>query len=243
MAGVNRLPASTSLVLAGGILATGGFNQTFGTLTLSGSSSLDLGSGASIVHFAASNLLSWSGTLSIANWTGDRHRGGGADQILFGTSATSLTLSELGEILFAGFPIGAAILPTGEIVPAAAPLPLRGDLDQDARITVADIASFMNALSDLHGYQSANSLTDPALTTIADVNGDGRIDNSDLQSLIGLVANTIAAGGSGNGSSTSNIHTVPEPSSVFLAIVGAVALLTALRRSHYGNRRTRIFLK
>ena len=57
-----------------------------------------------------------------------------------------------------------------------------GDIDRNSQITVADISALMAAFSNLNGYRSANGLTDPQLfLDVADVNGDGKIGNADLQ--------------------------------------------------------------
>jgi len=128
----NALPTASSLILGGGTLATGGFSQTnaLGTLTLSSDSAIDMGGiGSSILKFADSHLMSWSGTLTIADWNGSLS-GGGADELFLGLSNSGLTQAQLGEIVFVN-PDGlvgdyqATILATGEIVPVlgSAPVP------------------------------------------------------------------------------------------------------------------------
>src|SRR5205823_4789437 len=94
--------------------------------TLSSSSVIDL-LGTDVLHFAASNLQTWTGTLSIWNWNGIPATGGGAEQLLFGTDATGLTGTQLAEIVFYsdsgitqyGGPT--TILSTGEVVPIPEP--------------------------------------------------------------------------------------------------------------------------
>ena len=220
LAASDRLPSTSSLILNGGTFATAGFNQTLGTLNVAANSTFDLGSGASVLHFATSNALPWSGTLSIANWDGNGTVGNGPDQIVFGNSAAALSPAQLSDIQFAGYPLGALILSDGEIVPAAAPLPIPGDLNRDAHVTAADITSMMQALSNLNAFQSTNDLAAADLATIADVNHDGQINNADVQALIGLIATQAMNSGSGGGSVT----TVPEPSAVILFCIAAVAL-------------------
>lgn len=105
--------------------------------------------------------------------------------------------------------------------------PLRGDLNLDGSISVADISVLMNALSDLKTYETFHKLTDNALLNIADVNDDGFITNTDIQSLIAEVAN--AQGGQ------STVSAVPEPSAILLALCGAMAGL-ALTRSFRTER-------
>ena len=111
-----------------------------------------------------------------------------------------------------------------------------GDLDRNSQITVADISALMAALSNLNGYRSANGLSDPTLfDDVADVNGDGKVNNLDIQSLISLVANLATgspAPGSipGNVSSASAVSAVPEPHSVVLFVFGISVLAGMLRR-------------
>ena len=51
-----------------------------GALTLSASSIINMGSGSSIIAFAGSSAQTWTGTLSIYNWSGTPVTGGGTDQ-------------------------------------------------------------------------------------------------------------------------------------------------------------------
>ena len=76
----NRIADSAPITLAGGTFNTAGFSETVGALTLSASSIIDMGAGVSILHFADSHLASWTGTLSIWNWSGNPVIGGGTDQ-------------------------------------------------------------------------------------------------------------------------------------------------------------------
>jgi fibronectin-binding autotransporter adhesin len=105
-----------------GLFDTRGFNEMAGALTLSGDGRIELGNGASIVHFADSSAAAWSpGTLTIAGWTGAMS-GSGVDQLYFGNSAAGLTAAQLAQIHFldpSGFAPGvypAQILGTGELV-------------------------------------------------------------------------------------------------------------------------------
>ncbi|MEA3211368.1 MAG: fibronectin-binding autotransporter adhesin [Chthoniobacter sp.] len=113
---------SAAVTLTGSTLATAGFSETVGALTLgSGVATLDLGNGASVFHFAASNGHPWTGTLSITNWSGTL-TGGGTDQLFFGIDATGLTAGQIAGITFLnpdGFAPGtyaASLLATGELV-------------------------------------------------------------------------------------------------------------------------------
>jgi autotransporter-associated beta strand protein len=91
-----RISNSSPMVLGGGSFATGGFSETLNTLTLSSSSSIDFGAGASTVTFADSSSIGWTGTLSLLNFDV------GTDFLNFSTS-TGLTGTQLSEISLAGF--------------------------------------------------------------------------------------------------------------------------------------------
>jgi autotransporter-associated beta strand protein len=87
-----------NLILNGGSINSGGFNQTFGTLSLTAESTLDLGSGTSALTFANSSALAWSGTLHILDWTS------GSDSIKVGTGLGSLTFTQLAAISWDDLP-------------------------------------------------------------------------------------------------------------------------------------------
>jgi hypothetical protein len=126
------------MTLSGGTFATGGFGQasnTLGTLTLSTTSTIDLGSGASVVHYDVSSGQAWStgSTLYVDNWNGTFNTGGGTDQLLFGTTIDGITGSngtsggipdggQLSQIIFInpngdGGTWDATILSDGEVIP------------------------------------------------------------------------------------------------------------------------------
>jgi autotransporter-associated beta strand protein len=99
---------SGNLTLDGGRLEIegNGTSNTFGTLTLSSNSVIDLGhhTGERALIFAASEWITWIGTLSIWNWNGTNlygtSYGAGDRQIFFGSNSTSLTSSQLSQISF-----------------------------------------------------------------------------------------------------------------------------------------------
>ena len=119
------------MTLNGGTFNTGGFSETLGVLTLSLSSVIDMGAGNSILHFLDSSAATWTGTLSIWNWSGNT-LGGGTDQLYFGNgSGTGLTTSQLTQVKFYS-DAGTTILPYapgfsnftggfGEVVPVPEP--------------------------------------------------------------------------------------------------------------------------
>lgn len=122
----NQINDSAALTLAGGTFSTGdtvGFSETLGTLTLSGTSSIDLGTASHLLQFADSSALSgsWTGSLTIYGWTGLPYTSGTSGQIFFGSSNSTLTSSQLAMISFSGFGMGAVLLTNGELVPVAVP--------------------------------------------------------------------------------------------------------------------------
>jgi len=124
----NVIANSVDMNLGGGTFDTDGFNERVDTLTLSASSTIDMGAGASVLEFSDSSGVAWTGgaVLTVANWSGNLN-GGGTDQLTFGNSSTDLTATQVAQIRFlnpAGLPAGthaARILASGEIVPVPEP--------------------------------------------------------------------------------------------------------------------------
>jgi fibronectin-binding autotransporter adhesin len=121
----NALSDFGALSLTSATLATAGFSDSVGQLTLA-TATLDLGAGASVLQFSSSSAQTWSGILSITNWSGSP-TGGGTDQVYFGSFSSGLTSAQVAEVRFvdpAGFDPGtyaAQILATGEIVAVPEP--------------------------------------------------------------------------------------------------------------------------
>jgi fibronectin-binding autotransporter adhesin len=134
-ASTDRINDSATMTLNGGTFNTGGLSEHGGTnntagigaLTLQSSSIINMGSGTSIVAFADSSTKTWTGTLSIYNWSGDKDNGGGTDQLYFGTDTSGLTAAQLAEVQFysgngtGAFTTGAILLANGELVPVPEP--------------------------------------------------------------------------------------------------------------------------
>lgn len=131
----NQFNAATPapVTLAGGTLNAGGFSQGaaatvgIGALTLTSTSVINL-LNTSVLHFADSSGAAWTASqiLRIDNWSGSP-TGGGTEQLIFGSTSTGLSTTQLGQIQFldpAGFAAGtygATILSTGEVVPVPEP--------------------------------------------------------------------------------------------------------------------------
>ncbi len=122
----DQIGSAVPMTLNGGTFQTAGFNESLGTLKLTGSSLIDLGGGTSVLQFAASSGQAWTGgtLLTISNWSGSIN-GGGAERVLFGSNSSGLSASQINQVRFVnplGYPAGtytAVILATGEIVPVS----------------------------------------------------------------------------------------------------------------------------
>jgi hypothetical protein len=102
--------------------------------------------------------------------------------------------------------------------------PKKGDLNLDGRVTVADIAVMETALRDVNAFETQNGLTPSDLVDLGDANGDGVLNNADLQALLVRLAN----GGTGS------IAAVPEPSA--LALVGSAIMIVLVTAGGYSLR-------
>lgn len=120
----NVIRNNVDINLDGGTLDTNDFSERVGTLTLSASSTIELGGATSVLQFANSSAEAWDpgSILSINGWDGSP-AGGGSDQVIFRNNASPLTTGQLSQIRFlnpTGFAPGtytAKILANGEIVP------------------------------------------------------------------------------------------------------------------------------
>src|SRR5262249_10797081 len=97
-------------------------------------------------------------------------------------------------------------------------LMLPGDVNRDGKVDIADVSAMMNALDDLNAYEASHNLTNVQIQQFADLNGDGRLTDADIQGLIDLLAN---GGGTGGGSITA----VPEPPPLMLLAAAGVILI------------------
>ena len=115
---IASITSATNVEFAGN-MSSGGFNQTFGAITLSGNSIITLGTGSHALNFADCSSTFWdpTKTVVIKGWTGVGGASGTAGKIFFGTNASGLSSAQLGLISFTGY-TGALLLSTGELVPA-----------------------------------------------------------------------------------------------------------------------------
>jgi hypothetical protein len=104
-----------------------------------------------------------------------------------------------------------------------------GDFNLDGHVDSRDVTAMLAALTNLNAYQhgsnsQSETLADADLETIADLNGDGKITNGDLQSLLNLLK--------GGGGSTS----VPEPPACLLMLSAMAVWLASARRADNRSR-------
>jgi hypothetical protein len=88
---------------------------------------------------------------------------------------------------------------------------LKGDINRDGHVNATDILAMEGALADLPGYQLRTGANAQQLKDVADINGDNKVNNADLQKLLSYL---IAGNGSNNA--------VPEPGTGLLAILAGV---------------------
>ncbi|MDX2278176.1 MAG: autotransporter-associated beta strand repeat-containing protein [Saprospiraceae bacterium] len=118
--GANNVLPTVPFILAGGTLSTGsgaGFSETVGTLQLTASSTIALGSGVHTLTFANSSGTTWTAgqTLTITGWTSS------AGKIMVG--AGGLSTAQLAQVSFTGY-AGTGAISNGELVPASS-LPIK----------------------------------------------------------------------------------------------------------------------
>jgi autotransporter-associated beta strand protein len=231
--------------LAGGKLDTQGISQTFNSapLQLTSSSAIDLGISGSndVLHFADSSNATtnpWNSTavLRINNWTHGT-LGIDGDHITFDSqagAAAGLSANQLSQVHFTGFYGGSALTAvdstTKELVPANLNIPLtRGDLTNDKSIDASDLTKLLQALTNIPAYEASNPygrvLSGADFADLADINADGTVDNTDLQTLINdLLSGTPLPAVVLSGKATA-ASTVPEPSTWALLCLGSILLL------------------
>lgn len=121
----NQIIDNCQIIFKGGIFNANGNAEAVGVASLLANSEIQMLSGSSsILAFANSSGAGWTpgAALVIRGWDGNL-AGGGAEQLLFGSSASGLTPAQVSQISFVdplGAPAGtygAQILASGEVVP------------------------------------------------------------------------------------------------------------------------------
>ncbi len=89
---------------------------------------------------------------------------------------------------------------------------LPGDMNLDGVVDTADVAPFVQALTDPQAYMSQFGIDEDTMITLGDINDDGGFDTADVAPFVQLLV---------DGDSPS----VPEPGSLALLAMGMMALL------------------
>jgi hypothetical protein len=146
---IASITSANNIELAGN-MSSGGFNQTFGAITLSGNSIITLGTGSHALNFADCSASFWdtTKTLVIKGWTGTPSASGTAGKIFIGSTAAGLSTAQLGLVSFEGF-AGAILLPTGELVPATLSI---------QNPTILTLKHFPNPISDVLTLSNENDI-------------------------------------------------------------------------------------
>jgi hypothetical protein len=191
---------------------------------------LGFGSSQSWTNDVTAATHSWSGPQAIALLgTGSGVLNSNNDHIASGTVSTRLSdgaaqVAVMDPALFNGqrkkfTRLDLAFL--RDIGWQTIPYPLLvGDLDQNNLRTVADVQVMMSALANLSAYKTSHGFSNSDLLTVASVNGDNSVTNTDLEALLVMLANDIQP----------QISPVPEPRSCYLAVCGGLALGLVVRR-------------
>jgi hypothetical protein len=135
-----------------------------------------LSSGDAALTTGPINVLKTTGSLVLGDLFGNMS--------FYWPTATGLPI---GQSLFYSDGLSAQSVTIG----AAAILP--GDFDRDGVTSVADLSAMMGALSDLSKYQTTRGLSNANMSALGDLNGDGQVNNLDLEASLVRLAN---AGGS-----------------------------------------------
>jgi hypothetical protein len=169
------------------------------------------------VHVAGQLML--GGTLDIVLINGFNPTLGSSFDLLDWGSLSGHFSSISLPALSAGLAWNSAQLYTTGVVSVVTAGLLPGDFNGDQHVDAADVLAMEQALSNLQGYRTTKGLSAAQLLTLGDLNGDGKVNNADLQILLSDLQ-------SGHGS----IDSVPEPAPAVLCCLALSGLLMLHRR-------------
>jgi autotransporter-associated beta strand protein len=226
----NAIASSSQVVMNGGTLKTGGFNEVLPATQLKTTASNSiLNATGTTWQFADSGTAHWVNGAVLQVTTG----GGKIDF----PSLTSLNPNQLNAISVDGAGGGAHLVSDGSLFQlAAGGAPggqiLLGNVNHDAATNVSDVGALMTALRDVPTYVGSLPIVPGwGSTTLgsqqaesvyyADVSYNDTIDNKDLQSLLVYLAN----GGNGsNAPGGGSLTAVPEPGTFVLMVIGGALI-------------------
>jgi len=110
-------------------------------------------------------------------------------------------------------PSGNAVLYQIDALAHLTPFP---DFNFDGAVTAADLSSMLTAMSS---PADVSQMSSDDLMSMGDLNGDGKVTNTDLQGLINMLA---------NGGGSASLTAVPEPPAVGLLAAGALLLIAVV---------------
>ena len=186
----NAFTGNSNMTLAGGTLSTSNNNyaQTWGTLSLTSSSTIDLGPGNGVhaVTFSDSHSASWTGTLTVNNWTGSAGSTGTYGRLFFGNSTSGLSSTQLTQVVFTDYGGDAyGIVSTGEFVPSSTLYYYKSVADGNW----STLATWNRSLNGTSGWISADQYPTATTAQAITINNNVADDVS-----ISVDATTISSG-------------------------------------------------
>lgn len=183
----NSLPVGTSVGIvrfASGTptLTTGNFSIGTSTSAANSAGALDFDVNTTInlgttntLYFKASNAQTWDATIiTINNWTGSQGGPSTGPRIFVGADASGLDASQLAKITFTGYPAGAKLLVTGELVPGAAPtIAVTGTLSNFGSLCVGSNSTEQTFTVSANDLNSNVTVTAPTGFQVSTTSGSG----------------------------------------------------------------------